>query len=82
VPELIEVERPADGIAVLSLNDPEHSNRLSWAAVDRLASRLAEVRGVRSPGGIAGIPRIAARVDAGESMRDIYRDLAKAKADD
>jgi len=45
VPELIEVEMPADGIAVLSLNDPERSNRLSWAAVDELASRLAEVRG-------------------------------------
>jgi enoyl-CoA hydratase/carnithine racemase len=45
VSELIEVEFPAEGVAVLTLNDPERSNRLSWAAVDRLASRLAEVRG-------------------------------------
>ena len=42
--ELIELETPAERVAVLTLNDPERCNRLSWAAVDRLAERLAEVR--------------------------------------
>jgi enoyl-CoA hydratase/carnithine racemase len=44
VSELIELETPAEGVAVVTLNDPERSNRVSWAAVDRLAERLAEAR--------------------------------------
>lgn len=42
--ELIEVEYPAERVAVVALNDPERSNRISWAAVDRLAERLSEAR--------------------------------------
>jgi enoyl-CoA hydratase/carnithine racemase len=44
VSELIELEHPTQRVAVLTLNDPERCNRISWAAVDRLAERLAEVR--------------------------------------
>lgn len=42
--ELIELEHPAERITVLTLNDPERCNRISWAAVDRLAERLAAAR--------------------------------------
>jgi enoyl-CoA hydratase/carnithine racemase len=44
VSELIQLEISAEHVAVLTLNDPERCNRISWAAVNRLAERLAAVR--------------------------------------
>ena len=45
MPELIEVETPVEGVVVVTLNDPERSNRIRWATIDRLASSLAKARG-------------------------------------
>lgn len=42
--EPIELERPSEGVAVLTLNDPECANRLRWSTIDRLGERLTEVR--------------------------------------
>jgi enoyl-CoA hydratase/carnithine racemase len=42
--ETIELERPSEGVAVLTVNDPEVENRLRWSTVDRLGERLTEAR--------------------------------------
>ncbi|MBW2399181.1 MAG: hypothetical protein JRG80_07895, partial [Deltaproteobacteria bacterium] len=47
--------------------------------LDRALEREQELfqQVVRSPRGIAGIERVDARLEAGESMRDVFRDLAE-----
>ena len=42
--EYVELTRPYDGVALVTLTDPTRQNNLCWQAVDELADTLAEAR--------------------------------------
>ncbi|MBH79968.1 MAG: hypothetical protein CMQ49_05605 [Gammaproteobacteria bacterium] len=42
--DYVELKRPHDGVAVVTLTDPERQNNLCWQAVDELADALEEAR--------------------------------------
>ena len=41
---LVTLERPAEGVAVITMNNPSINNHISWAGVDELWSAMIEAR--------------------------------------
>jgi len=44
MPNVVELDRPRDGVALVTMNLEESAGFVSWAAIDQLAERLAEAR--------------------------------------
>ena len=42
--DYVELTRPYEGVALVTVTDPSRQNNLCWQAVDEMAAALAEAR--------------------------------------